>query len=126
MLLGVGDQRSIDLDPIAVGKYSLAIGQLAKDPDLGASEVDLRMARRQAGTLECLRNRGARRQSQRDLGRAIRQRENDRHPYVWSGLNHDPGLCRSSARLTKASMKVAAMWSNTGPMKRSSTGPANS
>jgi hypothetical protein len=51
-LLGVGDQRSIDFDPIAVGQYRLAIGQLAEDSNPGAGDVDVRMARRQTRTLE--------------------------------------------------------------------------
>ena len=47
-LLGVGDQRPIDLDPVAVGKHGLAIGELAEDADPGASDVGVWVTLRQS------------------------------------------------------------------------------
>ena len=83
------------------------------------------MTLRETRSFERVTERGAGRQSQRDFRCPIWQRENDGNRDIGSVLNHDRCLCMSSARLTKASMKVVAMWSNTGPIRRSSTGPAN-
>jgi hypothetical protein len=108
VLLGVGNQRSVDFDSVAVGKHRRAIRQLAEDPNPGASHVDLRMALGQTRAFKRVAERCAGWQSHRDFRCPIRQRENDGNRDK-SVPNHDRCLSTSSARLTKASMKVVAM-----------------